>query len=116
MAELAVENGELVVRLGAFEKMEAAHGELRFPASSVTGVEVLSDAIHAVHGLKAPGTGVPGHVAVGTFRERGNKTFAVVHHDTPEGVRITLTGEDFDELIIGCASPDAVAQSIKASH
>ena len=111
MAEVTVEGDELVVRLSTVEKLEAVHGEVKVPLSSVTSVEVLDDAVHAVHGFRV-GTGVPGSVAVGTFTSRNDKIFAVVHHDTPRGVRIRLEGAQYDELIVGCDAPEAVVASL----
>ncbi len=61
MAELIVDGDELVVRMTKFEKAEAVHGEVRVPLASVKGVEVLDDAMKAVHGIRV-GTGVPGRV------------------------------------------------------
>jgi hypothetical protein len=111
MAELTVEGDELVVHLRPIEKAEAVHGEVRVPLSAVRQVEVLDDAIGAVHGFRV-GTGVPGVVAVGTFTSREAKIFAVVHHDTHRGVRVELEGAQYDELIIGCEDPEAAAAAI----
>jgi len=58
------------------------------------------------------GTGIPGSVAIGTFTSRTAKIFGVVHHDTPRGVRVTLEGDHFDEIIVGCPHPEAVASSL----
>lgn len=114
MAELRVEAGELVLEMTAFEKAESVHGELRMPISAVTSVEVLDDAVDAVHGFRV-GTRVPGAVAVGTFTARDAKTFAVVHHNTPRGVKVLLTGTHHDILIVGCEDPEAVAARIEAA-
>jgi hypothetical protein len=115
VAELSWDGDELVVRLSALEKAESLHGDIRVPMSSVRDVEVLEDAIHAVRGLKFPGTRWPGKVAVGTFVGRhGKKTFAVVHHDTPRGLRERLEGAAFDELLVGCDDPAAVKSRLGA--
>ena len=111
MAELAIEGDDLVVRLSTAEKLEAVHGEVRVPLDSVKSVEVLDDALSAIHGIRV-GTGIPGSVAIGTFSSRTAKIFAVVHHDTPRGVRVALEGDHFDELIVGCPDPEAVAASL----
>jgi hypothetical protein len=111
MAELIVEGDELVLRLNTVEKLESVHGEVRVPVASVQSVEVLDDAVHAVHGFRV-GTGIPGSVAVGTFTSRDDKIFAVVHHDTPRGVRVRLEGARYDELIVGCEDPESVASLI----
>ncbi|MFZ0173123.1 MAG: hypothetical protein WAL04_15685 [Acidimicrobiales bacterium] len=112
MAELIVDGDELVVRLRAVEKLEGVHGEVRVPLISVTSVEVLDDAAGAVHGFRV-GTGIPGSVAIGTFTSRDSHIFAVVHHDTPRGVRVDLQGAQFDELIVGCDDPDGVASTLR---
>ena len=112
MAELVIEGDDLVVRLSTVEKLEAVHGEVRVPLASVKSVEVLDDAMGAIHGIRV-GTGIPGSVAIGTFTSRTAKIFGVVHHDTPRDVRVTLEGDHFDELIVGCADPEAVAASLR---
>ena len=111
MAEVIVEGPELVVRLRAVERLEAVHGEVKVPLQSVRSVEVLDDAVGAVHGFRV-GTGIPGSVAIGTFTSRDAKIFAVVHHDTPRGVRVNLEGAQFDQLIVGCDDPEAVAAAL----
>jgi hypothetical protein len=115
MAELIVNGDQLEVRLKALEKAEAVHGEVTVPLSAVRSVEVLDDAIGAVHGFRV-GTGVPGSVAVGTFTSRNSHIFAVVHHNTPRGVRVELEGAKYDELIVGCDNPEAVAASLGQAH
>lgn len=110
MAELRRDGEDLVVALSHVEKAEAVHGDIRIPLSSVREVEVLDDVVHAVPWLKSVGAAWPGRFAIGTFHGDGKKTFAVVHHDTPRGVRVSLEGANFDELVVGCEDPEEVAR------
>jgi hypothetical protein len=112
MAELVRDGDELVVALTTAEKLEAAHGDIRVPMSSVGEVEVVDDVVHAVHGFKSVGAAWPGRFAIGTFRGNGIKTFAVAHHATARGVRVTLSGSNFDELVVGCEDPEEVARQL----
>ncbi len=112
MAKIAIEDDQVVLRLSRAEKVEGLHGDLRAPLSALRGVDVLEDAMGAVHGMRMPGTGVPGFVAVGTYVDQGTRTFAVVHHGNPRGVRICFGGADYDDWVIGCADPDGVAASL----
>jgi Bacterial PH domain len=112
MAELTRDGDELVLTLTKVEKAESLHGDIRVPVSSIRGVEVVEDLIHEVHGLKLPGTAWPGRFAIGRFVSRGATTFAVVHHATSRGVRVRLEGVNFDELLVGCESPEAVKSQI----
>jgi hypothetical protein len=112
MAELRVEDGELVLHLSGVERVDSVHGDLRVPLSAVRGVEVLDDAHRPADvGFKV-GTRIPGVVEVATVRGRGRKIFAAVHHDTPRGVRVVLEGADHGEWPVGCADPEAVAAGL----
>lgn len=117
VAELKREGDGLVVVLSTAEKLEAAHGDVRVPVSSVTGVEVVEDVVHAVPGLKVIGAGWPGRFAIGTYSSGpgGEKTFVVVHHDNSRGVKVRLDGERFDQLVISCADPEYVASNLRIS-
>jgi hypothetical protein len=111
MAELRVEGSELVLHLSSAEKAESVHRDLRAPLSAVRGVEVLEDA-HGPAGIRAGikiGTRIPGVVEVGIIQGRTKRLFAAVHHDTPRGLRVRLDGDFYDEWIVGCADPQAVA-------
>ncbi len=111
MAELQIADRELVLHLTAAEKVESVHGDLRVPLSALKSVEVIDDA-HRRAGIRAGvkvGTRLPGVIEVATIRGLGNKIFAAVHHDTPRGVRVRLEGTSWNEWIVGCADPEAVA-------
>jgi len=112
MAELRRDGEDLVLTLTTAEKAESLHGDIRMPLRSVQEVEVVEDIIHTVHGIRLPGSGIPGRFAIGTFVHDGEKTFAAIHHDTPRGVRVRLEGGAFSELLFGCADPAAIAASI----
>lgn len=47
------------------------------------------------------GTRLPGVAEIATIRGDGQKIFAVVHHDTPRGLRVLLEGSSYDEWIVG---------------
>jgi hypothetical protein len=112
VAELNCEGDELVMTLSAMEKVEAVHGDIRVPMSSVRAVEVLDDVVHAVNGRKSVGAAWPGEFAIGTFHAEQTKTFAAVHHETRRGVRVRLEGTQFDELVVGCRNPEEVASRL----
>jgi hypothetical protein len=112
MAELMRDGQDLVVKLNVMEKAEAMHGEVRVPWAAVQSMTVLEDAIHAVHGLKLPGSRLPGVFAMGTFKSNEGNVFAIVHHQTPRGVKVTLTGAAYDALIIGTEDPEAVVAAL----
>jgi hypothetical protein len=114
VADLRIDGNELVLHLSGAEKVEGVHGDLRAPLSAVRGIEVLDDA-HGPAGIKAGikiGTRIPGVIEVGVIQGRTKRLFAAVHHDTPRGLRVRLVGTAYDEWIVGCANPEAVAAGL----
>ena len=116
MADLTLHGDELVLSLNAMERLEAVHAcDIRVPVASVQSMEVLDDALDAVHGIRT-GTGIPGVLVVGTIRHESKKAFVVVHHGHPRGVLVHLEGEEYDELVEGCDNPEALAASLTVSR
>ncbi|WAH40037.1 hypothetical protein NZD89_16745 [Alicyclobacillus fastidiosus] len=112
MADLIREQDSLVLRLTTIEKVEGVHGDIRVPASAVKSVTILDDAIHAVHGMKLPGSRIPGVFAMGTFISGEGKVFAIVHHHTKRGLKVNLKGATYDALIVGLGDPEGIASSL----
>ncbi len=113
MGELQIEGDELVLHLSGAEKLESVHGDLRVPRAAVRSIEILEDAHEpADHGFKV-GERLPGHSEVAAIRSDGQRLFAVVHHDTPRGVRIELEGADYDAWIVGARDPEGLKQRLE---
>jgi hypothetical protein len=104
VAELEVDGDELVLHLRAIEKAEGAHGDIRVPLSAVTAVRSVDDPWPELRGIRAPGTGLPNVIAVGTRRGGFGKDFAAVHGKGP-AVVVELEGADYSRLIV--TTPDA---------
>jgi hypothetical protein len=114
MAELQIDGSELVMHLSTAEKLEGVHSDLRVPLTAVRAIDVLDDA-HTPVGIRAGvkiGTRIPGVIEVGTVQGLTRRLFAAVHHDTPRGLRVSLDGVSYDEWIVGCADPEAVASRL----
>jgi len=106
-----VHDGEIEVQLSAFEKVGAVHGEVRAPLSSVVGAHVVDDAWHELRGIRAPGTGVPGEIMLGTCRGSFGKDFAAVYRHKP-AVVVELEGQEFQRLIVTTADPEATVREL----
>ncbi len=113
MAELVVEGDEIVLHLSRTEKLESVHGDLRARIASIRSVEVLDDAHQpADQGFKV-GERLPGVSEVASIHTGTERLFAVVHRDTPRGLRVDFEGADYDAWIVGCADPESVKQRIR---
>jgi len=99
MATLRREGDEVVLKLNDLEKAGALHGDVRVPAASVTAVRVTQTPFRELRGIRAPGTGIPGVVALGTWRTRDGKEFAAVYRGGP-AVVVELEGAPYRRLIV----------------
>jgi hypothetical protein len=68
VAQLLVTDDVVTVSLSAIEKAEAVHGDVSVPRTAVVSAQVVPDGMDEVHGLRVPGTGLPGVIMVGTWR------------------------------------------------
>jgi hypothetical protein len=75
------------------------------PSASVSEVTVVEDVLHRINGLrprqlKLFGTYLPGCPVVGTFvNGRHRPVFAAAHRDQPPGIRISLAGARYGQLL-----------------
>ena len=78
MARLIVDGPDLVVGLSWLEKLGAFRGNVRVPLHAVRSAAAEPDPWSALRGIRAPGTGIPGVIALGTRRFAGDQDFAAV--------------------------------------
>lgn len=118
MARLNRDGSDAVINFSTIEKIEGLLGSTRFPLAHVSSVEVLEDAYKQVEGwgldFKLAGRYVPDTTAVGTFRngDGGGTTLALVHPDTPRGLRLYWVGEPYRCVVIGLPDPEATKAAV----
>lgn len=112
MAAIEIDRDSVHVRLSTAEKIWALRGDLTFPRTAVRQVEVVPDGLAATRGLRAPGLAVPGARKVGTWRGRAGTEFVSVRGGEP-AVRITLTGQRYDAVLIGATQPEELARRLR---
>ena len=114
MATIDITSSTVCVRFTTAERIAGLIRDITVPRSAVTEATVEPDGLQAVSGLRAPGLALPGRRKVGTWRglgDRPRRTAVSVRRDEP-AVRIVLTGQKFDELLIGTSDPAAVAEAL----
>ncbi len=107
MATLTTTPQTLSVTLTRSEKLWGLLRDLEVPRSAVRSVDVVPDGVAAAGGLRAPGLGLPSR-KVGTWRRRGEKTLVSVRRGQP-AVRVRLSGQRFDTLLVGADDAAALA-------
>ncbi len=110
MASLVIDDQEVTVSLSAAERLEALHGNVTVPRAAVVRAWVAPDGLEEVHGLKMPGTGWPGVIMVGTWRDGEVVTFAVCH-GRRSALVLDLADQVYDRIVVTVENPEeAVAR------
>ncbi len=100
MATLSIDGGQLDVKLSGWERVGALRrSDVSVPTSAVVSVKRLDNARNGIRGMRAPGTGLPGVIALGSWRKLGIVDFVAVSRSEP-GYVIELQGQHFDRLVI----------------
>jgi hypothetical protein len=114
VGQLRVDGDELVLDLSKIEKAEAVHGDLRLPLTAVKDVRLVDDPWPELRGIRAPGTGIPGKIAVGTRRGSFGKDFAVVH-GSGSAIVVEVVGAVFQRLVVTDEDAADVVAAIRAA-
>ena len=115
MAQLLTDDGHLVLSLSGWERVGAFHGSIRAPLSAVEDVAVTETPFKELRGQRAPGTGIPRVIALGTWRtSRRQKGFAAVYRGK-RGVLVRLRDHEFEWLCVSADDPEEIAARIRAA-
>ena len=112
MARFSVDGNDLVLNLSGLEKLEGFHGDIRVPVAAVRDVRSTDDPWSELRGIRAPGTGMPGVIAVGTRRGGGIKDFAAVHGQG-SAVVVELEGAEYGRLVVTEEDAESAAADLK---
>ncbi|QDQ96033.1 hypothetical protein [Tomitella fengzijianii] len=111
MAHLKVIGDDLVLRLSPLEVAGAMHRSVRVPLHCVASIAPSDLMWGELRGLRAPGTGLPRVIALGTWRSSGDRDFVAVYRTS--GVVITLEDSEWSRLLVSSTDPDAVCARIR---
>jgi hypothetical protein len=115
MVEILVSEGSLVLHVKGADKLWALKSSLEIPLQHVAGIRAEPSVAHGWwHGLRMPGTNLPGVITAGTFYHDGKRVFWDVHN--PENtVVIELKDERYAELIVEVADPNKTVEVVRAA-
>ncbi len=115
MAKLVVDGPDLVVRLSWLEMLGAMRGNVRVPLTAVREAIADPEPWSALRGIRAPGTGIPGVIALGARRYLRGRDFAALYGQRP-AVRVDLDGKSpFARLIVSVRDAEGTVAAIHAA-
>ena len=115
MVDLSVAEGKLTLHVRGADKLWAFKSSLEIPLVHIAGVRADPETARGwYHGIRMPGTNVPGVITAGTFYQDGKRVFWDVHH--PEKtIVIDLHDERYSELIVEVDDPAAAMKLIQTA-
>ena len=115
MVDVQVSEGRLVLHVRGADQLWALKSTLEIPLEHIAGVRADPEAARGwFHGVRLPGTNIPGVITAGTFYQHGQRVFWDVHHPDSTIV-IDLHDERYNELIVEVENPQAAEQMIEAA-
>jgi hypothetical protein len=101
VASLEVREKRVEVVLSGLERLGALRGDVSVGLDEVLDVRPAPEPFTELRGWRLPGTGLPGVIALGTWRSRDGKDFAAVYRGRPAVVVEVRPGGEFRRLIVG---------------
>ena len=109
MATLTKTPRGLNVVLSGKEEFFGLKKSFEIPWEQVLNIASVSDLWEHRRGIRAPGTGFPGVIMLGTTRYQGHKDFNAIYGHKP-GVVITLNGNEFSRVLLTRSEQEPVPQ------
>ena len=115
MAHLELAGETLILRLSFLERLGAAVlGDAQVPLTAVRSARATDAPWGELRGIRWPGTGLPGKIALGTRRFSGGKDFVAVYGKGP-AVIVELAGVEFSRLVVSSRDAETIAAEIDAA-
>ena len=81
MVDVSVGDGKLTLRVRGVDKLLALKSSLEIPLGHISGIHADPAIAHGwYHGIRLPGTNIPGVLTAGTFYQHGQRIFWDVHN------------------------------------
>lgn len=113
MVKVSVEGDRIRFDVQGWDKLWALKSQLEIPLDHVTSVRVDPEAAKGWwHGVRFPGTNVPGLLTAGTFYRAEGAVFYDVH-DTDKTIVLELEHDNFARLVIEVEDPAAVVSMLE---
>ena len=113
MAKVKVVGEELLLELSFWERVGALHSSPRVSKSAVTKIEFIENlwSKEVLRGVRAPGTGIPYVVLLGTMRGRSYRDFTAIK-GRGAGVEVCLNEGPFERWIFTLRQPKSEIEKL----
>jgi hypothetical protein len=101
MAKVTNDGEFLTLKLSTWEKLGAVHGDIRVLKSNLVAIESAENPWRStvLRGIRAPGTGIPFVILLGTMRTKKSKDFTAIYRRGAVDI-YTFKDAEFERWII----------------
>ena len=115
MVSVVVEGDRVRFEVEGWDKLWALKSRLEIPLAHIQSVRADPEPARGWwHGLRLPGTQIPGLLTAGSFYQHGGFVFYDVH-DPERTVVIELDHEHYRRLVIEVENPDDVVARLRSA-
>src|SRR4051794_13967000 len=115
MVNVIVEGDRVRFEVEGWDKLWALKSQLEIPSNHILAARADPEPARGWwHGLRLPGTQIPGLLTAGSFYESGGFVFYDVH-DPERTVVIDLDHEHYRRLVIEVENPTEVVRQLRAA-
>lgn len=115
MVSISITGPNAVFEVEGMDKVWSLKSRIEVPLSHITGAAIDTEAARGWwHGLRMPGTQIPGLITAGTFYQHGRRVFYDVH-DTDNTIVVALNHEKYDHLVVEVANPQAEVRKLMSA-
>ena len=85
MAQIIEQGDKIVLSLSKVEKIACLHGDIVANKSDLASQKIVAKPWRSglLRGFRAPGTGIPFYLLLGTMRYKGGRDFTVIYGNQP---------------------------------
>jgi hypothetical protein len=115
MVNVVVEGGRVRFEVEGWDRLWALKSQLEIPLAHIRAVRADPEPARGWwHGLRLPGTQIPGLLTAGSFYQSDGFVFYDVH-DPERTVVIELDHEHYQRLVIEVANPADVVKTLSSA-
>lgn len=113
MVDVTIVGDRVRFDVEGWDKLWALKSQLEIPLAHIREVRVDPEPARGWwHGLRMPGTQIPGVLTAGTFCQHGEAVFYDVH-DPDKTIVLELDHEHYKRLVVEVADPEATAAELR---
>lgn len=115
MVNISIEAGRVRFAIEGWDKLWALKSQLEIPLEHIVSVRADPDPARGwFHGIRLPGTQIPGLITAGSFYWSDGVVFYDVH-DPEHAIVVELNHEHYNRLVVEVEDPEASTNMLTAA-